>query len=185
MGDLYYAEHDISASASGRGGGGALGGVGALQLALLLSQQQTLSEAAQAAGPDAGAGLAAEQARLAARLQSLAAAAADADPSLAGVPPASDAAIAGLAGASAAPRGAAGMGACAVCTEEYEPGEPVKRMPCGHEYHAECVVPWLRSHASCPECRAEVESCSTEYEEDKKARRREGAVGELMGSLYN
>lgn len=182
MGDLYHAEHDVSASASGRGGGGlggfGAGGAGALQLALLLSQQQTLADSLAAGLGGADAGDAA--ARLQARLRALSAAAADADPSLAGTPPASEAAIAALAGVSSR-----GQGACAVCTEEYEEGEPLKRMPCGHEYHAECLLPWLRSHATCPECRAEVESCSTEYEEDKKARRRDGAVSDLMSSLYN
>ncbi|KAG6497466.1 RING-H2 finger protein ATL70-like [Zingiber officinale] len=44
---------------------------------------------------------------------------------------------------------------CAICLAEYEAADVLRRLPaCGHLFHVECVDPWLRSHGSCPFCRA-------------------------------
>uniref|UniRef100_A0A7S0HBM6 RING-type domain-containing protein n=1 Tax=Hanusia phi TaxID=3032 RepID=A0A7S0HBM6_9CRYP len=45
---------------------------------------------------------------------------------------------------------------CAVCQLELD-GD-AKRMPCGHCFHEDCIVPWLQRHNTCPCCRCEVES---------------------------
>ncbi|GJN13348.1 hypothetical protein PR202_gb00041 [Eleusine coracana subsp. coracana] len=46
---------------------------------------------------------------------------------------------------------------CAVCINVLRDGETVRRLPaCGHVFHAPCVDGWLRSHATCPMCRAGV-----------------------------
>lgn len=45
---------------------------------------------------------------------------------------------------------------CAVCQDNYKVGEQVCKLPCGHEYHKDCVVPWLERHCTCPVCRHEV-----------------------------
>ena len=53
------------------------------------------------------------------------------------------------------------LGECVVCLEEYIDGESrVMRLPCGHEFHADCVVPWLTNRRRvCPICKL-VYPCS-------------------------
>uniref|UniRef100_A0A0D9XYX4 RING-type E3 ubiquitin transferase n=1 Tax=Leersia perrieri TaxID=77586 RepID=A0A0D9XYX4_9ORYZ len=57
-------------------------------------------------------------------------------------------------------RGGGGAGAreqCAVCIAAVKEGDTVRRLPaCGHAFHAPCVDSWLRAHATCPVCRADV-----------------------------
>ncbi|XP_078429666.1 putative E3 ubiquitin-protein ligase ATL44 [Wolffia australiana] len=47
-------------------------------------------------------------------------------------------------------------GDCAVCLAEFEDGEVIRRLGCGHCYHGECVGRWLRHRARCPKCAGEV-----------------------------
>lgn len=45
---------------------------------------------------------------------------------------------------------------CAVCQDTYKEKETICKLPCGHEYHKDCVHPWLERHCTCPVCRHEV-----------------------------
>ncbi|KAM0942602.1 putative transcription factor C2H2 family [Dioscorea sansibarensis] len=50
---------------------------------------------------------------------------------------------------------------CAVCKEEFllggeEEEEEVKRLPCSHCYHSECILPWLKERNTCPVCRRKL-----------------------------
>ncbi|KAH0457375.1 hypothetical protein IEQ34_012690 [Dendrobium chrysotoxum] len=46
---------------------------------------------------------------------------------------------------------------CAVCLFEFDDGEWLRTLPiCGHAFHIECIDVWLRSHPTCPLCRAAV-----------------------------
>ncbi|KAF8778254.1 E3 ubiquitin-protein ligase RNF115 like protein [Argiope bruennichi] len=42
---------------------------------------------------------------------------------------------------------------CTVCMEDFEAGEPVRRLACDHHFHNNCIIPWLELHGTCPICR--------------------------------
>ena len=43
---------------------------------------------------------------------------------------------------------------CSICLDTIGKGEEVKRLPCGHVFHAVCIDPWLsEQRAVCPVCR--------------------------------
>ncbi|KAI1762005.1 hypothetical protein GGR53DRAFT_447153 [Hypoxylon sp. FL1150] len=47
---------------------------------------------------------------------------------------------------------------CVVCLEEYVDGvSQVMSLPCGHEFHADCITPWLITRRrTCPICKGDV-----------------------------
>ncbi|KAL4990951.1 hypothetical protein BDW68DRAFT_153025 [Aspergillus falconensis] len=47
---------------------------------------------------------------------------------------------------------------CVVCLEEYIDGQSrVMSLPCGHEFHVECITPWLTTRRrTCPICKGDV-----------------------------
>ncbi|GAB0197963.1 E3 ubiquitin-protein ligase RNF43 [Grus japonensis] len=41
---------------------------------------------------------------------------------------------------------------CAICLEEFSEGQELRIISCSHEFHQECVDPWLQQHHTCPLC---------------------------------
>jgi len=47
---------------------------------------------------------------------------------------------------------------CTICLSEFEDSEDVRRLPCMHLFHVECVDQWLSSNKRCPICRVDIET---------------------------
>ncbi|KAK1273747.1 E3 ubiquitin-protein ligase RING1-like [Acorus gramineus] len=45
---------------------------------------------------------------------------------------------------------------CPVCKEHVRAGETMRRTPCNHVFHAECILTWLGYRNTCPVCRFEL-----------------------------
>jgi len=43
---------------------------------------------------------------------------------------------------------------CSICLEKFEEEEVIAELgKCKHKFHTKCVLPWLKEHGSCPNCR--------------------------------
>uniref|UniRef100_A0A1B0FCH2 RING-type E3 ubiquitin transferase n=1 Tax=Glossina morsitans morsitans TaxID=37546 RepID=A0A1B0FCH2_GLOMM len=45
---------------------------------------------------------------------------------------------------------------CAICLDDFELHENVRRLACRHEFHIHCLKPWLEMNPTCPLCRIHV-----------------------------
>ena len=45
---------------------------------------------------------------------------------------------------------------CCICLEEIEIGKETVLLPCGHMFHANCCITWLKKSNTCPICRFEI-----------------------------
>ena len=45
---------------------------------------------------------------------------------------------------------------CCICQSEIELGKETVLLPCGHMYHWDCCLEWLKTNNTCPMCRFEV-----------------------------
>ncbi|GFS30603.1 hypothetical protein Acr_00g0012920 [Actinidia rufa] len=43
---------------------------------------------------------------------------------------------------------------CVICQGEYKNDEKIGTLPCGHEYHVDCIKKWLQQKTVCPLCKA-------------------------------
>lgn len=47
---------------------------------------------------------------------------------------------------------------CSICLEQVNRGELVRSLPCLHQFHTNCIDPWLRQQGTCPVCKFKVGS---------------------------
>ncbi|XP_055901854.1 E3 ubiquitin-protein ligase goliath isoform X1 [Eupeodes corollae] len=45
---------------------------------------------------------------------------------------------------------------CAICIEAYKSSDCIRVLPCKHEFHKNCIDPWLIEHRTCPMCKLDV-----------------------------
>ncbi|XP_007029812.2 PREDICTED: RING-H2 finger protein ATL52 [Theobroma cacao] len=51
---------------------------------------------------------------------------------------------------------------CSVCLSEFQEDESLRVLPkCNHAFHVPCIDTWLKSHSSCPLCRANIASTNS------------------------
>lgn len=54
---------------------------------------------------------------------------------------------------------------CPICFEEFQDGEPIKRTPCRHLFHEQCLGKWLTDYGKlCPLCRENLEETVDNHE---------------------
>lgn len=62
---------------------------------------------------------------------------------------------------------------CSICLEDFEYGEQLRVLPCRHQFHTECIIPWLTQRQGlCPLCKTQV------LPEDENTEEGESEVGE-------
>lgn len=66
---------------------------------------------------------------------------------------------------------------CAVCKEEFEIGSTCLSMPCSHNFHEDCLIPWLKERNSCPVCRFELPTDDEDFENRKRAQANAATAG--------
>jgi hypothetical protein len=93
------------------------------------------------------------------------------DPNRYGTPPASKKAIAALPERKLDAKSIANLKVdeCAVCKEKFAVGDVCKTLPCSHDFHPDCLMPWLKDHSNCPLCRHALETDDPLYERKRAA----------------
>ena len=49
---------------------------------------------------------------------------------------------------------------CVICLSEFESGDALRLLPCGHRFHRKCVDNWLPKSKACPICRCNAATAS-------------------------
>ncbi|KAJ4828358.1 E3 ubiquitin-protein ligase sdir1 [Turnera subulata] len=47
---------------------------------------------------------------------------------------------------------------CTICLEQVNRGELLRSLPCLHQFHTNCIDPWLRQQGTCPVCKFQMGS---------------------------
>jgi hypothetical protein len=45
---------------------------------------------------------------------------------------------------------------CCICLNEYEAAQELRKLPCEHHFHKDCVDEWLVVNSTCPTCRKSI-----------------------------
>ncbi|XP_010474409.1 PREDICTED: E3 ubiquitin-protein ligase Praja-2-like [Camelina sativa] len=78
-----------------------------------------------------------------------------------------------------------GNNVCAVCKDEIVVEEKVRRLPCSHFYHGDCIMPWLGIRNTCPVCRYELPTDDLEYERHKSSQRSDAGLARNLPGRHS
>jgi len=56
---------------------------------------------------------------------------------------------------------------CSICLCDYEPGDNIVTLPCGHMYHEDCVSSWTSNHIRCPLCNYDLTAALEEQPQEE------------------
>ncbi|ORX82863.1 hypothetical protein BCR32DRAFT_278507 [Anaeromyces robustus] len=60
---------------------------------------------------------------------------------------------------------------CAICIDQYQLNDELRKLPCGHEFHKDCIDSWmLTSSVLCPICKMDIHEYFVKKEQRKKER---------------
>mmetsp|Transcript_28973 Transcript_28973/g.46861 ORF Transcript_28973/g.46861 Transcript_28973/m.46861 type:complete len:185 (+) Transcript_28973:785-1339(+) len=102
-----------------------------------------------------------------------------------GPPPASQTAIQDLDEITVDPKLASKKQLCPVCVEELRLHQDVRKMPCKHIFHEDCLLSWLTKHNTCPMCRHELDTLDLDYEELKREKMESATMDQESSSRNN
>ncbi|KAE8353676.1 hypothetical protein BDV28DRAFT_132671 [Aspergillus coremiiformis] len=58
---------------------------------------------------------------------------------------------------------------CPICTDDFIKGQDLRVLPCNHQFHPECIDPWLVNvSGTCPLCRIDLNPAHTEGERENQ-----------------
>ncbi|EQC32347.1 hypothetical protein SDRG_10094 [Saprolegnia diclina VS20] len=104
------------------------------------------------------------------------------DPTQHGAPPASKSVVESLPVVHITEEDVAKNQDCAVCKDMFAVKDEIRRLPCTHDFHPDCILPWLAQHNSCPVCRFELPTDDQEYENHKQRSNRASAASTSRAS---
>jgi len=71
------------------------------------------------------------------------------------------------------------MDACTICLDDYEVGDRLRCLPCGHAFHADCIAKWLiERSATCPLCNLNLYEEEVDEDEDENENNEEDGTVE-------
>eukprot|EP00441_Pelagodinium_beii_P013736 CAMPEP_0197663352 /NCGR_PEP_ID=MMETSP1338-20131121/57107_1 /TAXON_ID=43686 ORGANISM="Pelagodinium beii, Strain RCC1491" /NCGR_SAMPLE_ID=MMETSP1338 /ASSEMBLY_ACC=CAM_ASM_000754 /LENGTH=251 /DNA_ID=CAMNT_0043241671 /DNA_START=24 /DNA_END=779 /DNA_ORIENTATION=- len=73
---------------------------------------------------------------------------------------------------------------CVVCQESLIVGSKAKTMPCGHLFHDDCLIEWVKKSNSCPTCRFDEMPSEKKHFDDVQRQIEQGYGGSGRSSLY-
>ncbi|XP_056141475.1 E3 ubiquitin-protein ligase RNF43 [Lampris incognitus] len=74
---------------------------------------------------------------------------------------------------------------CAICLEEFQDGQNVRIISCAHEFHKDCVDPWLLQHRTCPLCMHNIMGAERQPQRNRLQQTAEHSQGFLHPQPYN
>ncbi|XP_029957446.1 E3 ubiquitin-protein ligase RNF43 isoform X2 [Salarias fasciatus] len=74
---------------------------------------------------------------------------------------------------------------CAICLEEFQDGQHLRIISCAHEFHKDCVDPWLLQHRTCPLCMHNIMGTERQSQRSRHQQNAEQTQGFLHPQPYS